>query len=65
LKDDGKEYFVFTDACFLGLQVLGNEVPPAFEGASFYNLTDLASATDTFMKLIDIFSEVFDSMTGG
>ena len=35
---DGKRYYVFTDGCFLGLQVLGKEVEPCFEGASFYSL---------------------------
>lgn len=35
---DGQKYFVFESACFLGLQVLGDEVEPCFEGASFFNL---------------------------
>lgn len=35
---DGKRYYVFTDGCFLGLGVLGKEVKPCFEGASFYSL---------------------------
>lgn len=33
-----KRYIVFDDGCFLGLQVLGNDVEPCFEGASFYTL---------------------------
>jgi len=33
-----KEYYYYTDACFLGLQVLGNDVEPCFEGAAFYSL---------------------------
>ena len=37
---DGKEYFFFTDAKFLGLQVLGNETEPCFEGASFFSLLE-------------------------
>jgi hypothetical protein len=37
-KIDGQEYFVFDDACFLGLQVLGDNVEPCFEGASFFAL---------------------------
>lgn len=35
---EGKRYYVYTDACFLGLQVLGDEVEPCFEGASFFSL---------------------------
>lgn len=37
---DGKRYFVFTEGCFLGLQVLGDNVKPCFEGAAFYTLYD-------------------------
>lgn len=33
-----KRYIVFDEGCFLGLQVLGDEVEPCFEGASFYTL---------------------------
>lgn len=35
---DGKRYYVYEDACFLGLQVLGDKVEPCFEGASFFSL---------------------------
>lgn len=35
---DGLPYFKFTAGKFFGLQVLGDEVIPCFEGASFYNL---------------------------
>lgn len=35
---DGDEYFVFKDASFLGLQVLGEKVEPCFEGAAFFSL---------------------------
>lgn len=35
---EGKKVFVFEDACFLGLQVLGTEVEPCFEGAAFFSL---------------------------
>ena len=34
----GKRYIVFDEGCFLGLQILGDEVEPCFEGASFYTL---------------------------
>ena len=33
----GKKCFVFEKGCFLGLQVLGDNVEPCFEGASFYS----------------------------
>ena len=35
---DGKRFIVFDEGCFLGLQVLGDQVEPCFEGASFYTL---------------------------
>ena len=35
---DGRRVFVFTDGCFLGLQVLGDETEPCFEGAAFFSL---------------------------
>lgn len=34
----GQQYYVYEDACFLGLQALGDEVEPCFEGASFFSL---------------------------
>lgn len=37
---DGEEYYVYTDGCFLGLQVLGEKVEPCFEGAAFFSLYD-------------------------
>ncbi len=35
---NGSRYFVFKEGCFLGLQVLGKDVEPCFEGASFFSL---------------------------
>lgn len=35
---EGKRVFVYSDGCFLGLQVLGEEVEPCFEGAAFFSL---------------------------
>lgn len=35
---DGKKCFYYTEGNFLGLQVLGQEVEPCFEGAAFYSL---------------------------
>lgn len=37
---EGKKYFVFTEGRFLGLQALGEDYEPCFEGASFYTLID-------------------------
>lgn len=37
---NGQKYFVFTKGCFLGLQVLGDDVEPCFEGASFFSLIE-------------------------
>ena len=34
----GHRFVVFDEGCFLGLQVLGDNVEPCFEGASFYTL---------------------------
>lgn len=39
VKDDRKCY-VFTDGCFLGLQALGADVEPCFEGAAFFSRED-------------------------
>ena len=35
---EGKQYYVFETGCFLGLQVLGDDVEPCFEGAAFFSL---------------------------
>lgn len=37
---DGTEYYVFTNAFFDGLCVLGNRVEPCFEGAAFFTQKD-------------------------
>lgn len=39
-KFAGIPYYVFEEASFLGLQVLGQETEPCFEGASFYSLME-------------------------
>ena len=33
---EGKKYYQYTEASFIGLQVLGNKVEPCFEGSAFY-----------------------------
>ena len=35
---NGRRMFEYTDGCFLGLQVLGDDVEPCFEGAAFFSL---------------------------
>lgn len=35
---NGKKLYKFLDGCFLGLQILGDDVEPCFEGASFFSL---------------------------
>lgn len=37
---DGQKYIVFDEGGFLGLQVLGDDVEPCFEGASFFSLQE-------------------------
>lgn len=37
---NGKRYFVFSEGRFLGLQALGQDYEPCFEGAAFYTLVD-------------------------
>lgn len=37
-QEDGDPYYYFMQGCLVGLQVLGNEVEPCFEGAAFYTL---------------------------
>jgi len=38
IEVDGQKCFSFTRACFLGLQILGEETEPCFEGAAFFSL---------------------------
>lgn len=50
---DGKRYFVFTSGSFLGLQALGEEVEPCFQGASFFSLQpilDLVKKYESFQN---------------
>lgn len=37
---NGQRCYVFSDGCFLGLQVLGDDTEPCFEGSSFFELKD-------------------------
>ena len=63
LKIDEDEFFVFTSGSFLGLQVLGKETLPCFEGASFYSLENVqmfsffTSLYEKFEQLIQLNKE--------
>lgn len=47
----GKRLYEYTDGCFLGLQVLGEDVEPCFEGAAFFSFYDsLKSLLDQMEK---------------
>lgn len=49
---NGKKLFKYTEGCFLGLQVLGDNVEPCFEGAAFFNLYEnLINAIEEFKKI--------------
>lgn len=37
---DNEYCYVYTDGCFLGLQILGDNTEPCFEGAAFYSLQE-------------------------
>ena len=56
---NGIRYFVFTEGSFLGLQVLGDNVEPCFEGASFY------SFVSQFQKLLNDLQKVENSSPKG
>ena len=49
---DGKKTYVFTDGCFLGLQALGDDVEPCFEGASFYQNSGDNSSCETESNIL-------------
>ena len=46
---NGRRCFEFTDACFLGLQALGDMTEPCFEGSAFYTL--YTSLKDTINEI--------------
>lgn len=46
---NGQKYVVFEHGSFLGLQVLGDDVEPCFEGASFFSLQQ--SIEDTIQRI--------------
>ena len=55
---EGKKVYVFTEGCFLGLQALGDDVEPCFEGASFYtcdNESNIIALLEKYEKRTDLF----------
>lgn len=52
---ENQRCFVFSDGCFLGLQVLGDDTEPCFEGSSFFelkhNLEDVVKQMEKFAFL--------------
>lgn len=54
---NGKKAYVFTDGCFLGLQALGDDVEPCFEGASFYTCdeSNIIALLEKYEKRTDLF----------
>ena len=54
---NGKRFFVFTNGRFLGLQALGEDYEPCFEGAAFYTLVDSVKTLMTDLENSDIFQK--------
>lgn len=56
---DGKKCFYYTDGHFLGLQALGNNTEPCFEGAAFYSLfTSVKELLDEVKSLKADYSKI-------
>lgn len=60
---DGQKVYVFSKACFLGLQVLGDATEPCFEGAGFFSLYN--SLTDMIKKIEQYNLNLQNVQTGG
>ena len=54
---NGKRFFVFTEGRFLGLQALGEDYEPCFEGASFYTLIDSVKTLMDDLKNTEVFQK--------
>ena len=54
---EGRKFFVFTEGRFLGLQALGEDYEPCFEGASFYTLLDSVKTLMNDLEGTDIFQK--------
>ena len=58
---EGQLWYVFDEGCFLGLQVLGEDVEPCFEGASFYTLQN---SIEEVIKKIEEISKTYTNKGG-
>ena len=54
---NGKRFCVFTEGRFLGLQALGEDYEPCFEGAAFYTLVDSIKTLVTDLENSEIFQK--------
>lgn len=62
---EGKEVYVFKKASFLGLQVLGDKVEPAFEGASFYSKNLFSDFNLAYQALYEQLEKIEGPKIGG
>ena len=53
----GRRFFKYTEGCFLGLQILGEQVEPCFEGAAFFSLDTLKQVVDQMEEYVAKFSQ--------
>lgn len=53
IAEDGLPYFKYDHCDFIGLQVLGTDVEPCFEGAAFYTLCKDDTVIDYIKKYIE------------
>ena len=63
---DGRQWYVFEKGSFLGLQVLGDDVEPCFEGAAFFSLyqsvKDLCEKLEHYQSNFQNYGEGGDTM---
>ena len=52
IGDDGEPYYLFKKGCLVGLQILGDDTEPCFEGAAFFELYKDIQELKTFFKKI-------------
>ena len=59
---DGVKCYKFTDACFIGLTPLGQDVEPCFQGSAFYTLTNSLNELVNELKNYNL---ITDELEGG
>lgn len=55
---NGQRLYKYSEASFLGLQVLGDKAVPCFEGSSFFSLMTLDAFNSLFTTLVDKITEL-------